>query len=57
MSVYICLAIGIVITTFSLLLMRRLFIFLQTPEDMMTDTLVYFGTILAGSTITISITL
>ena len=53
MSVYICLAIGIVITTFSLLLMRRLFIFLQTPEDMMTDTLVYFGTILAGSTITI----
>ena len=45
MSVYICLAIGIVITTFSLLLMRRLFIFLQTPEDMMTDTLVYFGTI------------
>ena len=33
MSVYICLAIGIVITTFSLLLMRRLFIFLQTPED------------------------
>ena len=53
MSVYICLAIGIVITTFSLLLMRRLFIFLQTPEDMMTDTLVYFGTILAGSTVTI----
>lgn len=53
MSVYICLAIGIVITTFSLILMRRLFLFLQTPEDMMTDTLVYFGTILAGSTITI----
>ena len=33
--------------------MRRLFVFLQTPEDMMTDTLVYFGTILAGSTVTI----
>ena len=53
MSVYICLAIGIVITVGSLFWMRRLFVFLQTPEDMMTDTLVYFGTILAGSTVTI----
>ena len=38
MSVYICLAIGIVITVGSLFWMRRLFVFLQTPEDMMTDT-------------------
>ena len=53
MSVYICLGIGILITTCSLIFMRRLFTFLQTPEDMMADTLIYFGTILAGSTITI----
>lgn len=53
MSVYICLSMGIVITVCSLLFMRQLFAFLQTPSDMMTDTLIYFGTILAGSTITI----
>ena len=33
--------------------MRQLFTFLHTPEDLMTETLQYFGTILAGTTITI----
>ena len=33
--------------------MRKLFTFLHTPEDLMTETLQYFGTILAGTTITI----
>lgn len=53
MSVWICLAIGIVITVVSLAFMRQLFTFLHTPEDLMTETLQYFGTILAGTTITI----
>ena len=53
MSVWICLAIGIVITVVSLAFMRQLFTFLHTPEDLMTETLQYFGTILAGNTITI----
>ena len=49
MSVWICLAIGIVITVVSLAFMRQLFTFLHTPEDLMTETLQYFGTILAGT--------
>lgn len=53
MSVWICLAVGIVITVVSLAFMRQLFTFLHTPEDLMTETLQYFGTILAGTTITI----
>ena len=53
MSVWICLAVGIVITVVSLVFMRQLFTFLHTPEDLMTETLQYFGTILAGTTITI----
>ncbi len=53
MSVWICLAVGIVITVGSLAFMRQLFTFLHTPEDLMTETLQYFGTILAGTTITI----
>ena len=55
MSVWICLAIGIVITVVSLAFMRQLFTFLHTPEDLMTETLQYFGTILAGTTITLYI--
>ena len=47
MSVWICLAIGIVITVVSLAFMRQLFTFLHTPEDLMTETLQYFGTILS----------
>ena len=53
MSVWICLIIGIVITVGSLATMRQLFVFLRTPEDMMTETIQYFGAILAGSTVTI----
>ena len=53
MSVWICLAIGILITVVSLAFMRQLFTFLHTPEGLMTETLQYFGTILAGTTITI----
>ena len=37
MSVWICLAIGIVITVVSLAFMRQLFTFLHTPEDLMTE--------------------
>ena len=57
MSVWICLAIGIVITVVSLAFMRQLFTFLHTPEDLMTETLQYFGTILAGTTIIKRLTL
>lgn len=53
MSVIVCLVTGILLTILSLTFMRRLFLFLQTPEDMLTDTLNYFRVILIGSTVTI----
>ncbi len=53
MSVVVCLVTGILLTILSLTFMRRLFLFLQTPEDMLTDTLNYFRVILIGSTVTI----
>ena len=37
MSVLICLEIGVVVTILSLLAMRPLFTFLNTPQDMMKD--------------------
>ena len=53
MSVLICLGIGVVVTILSLLAMRPLFTFLNTPQDMMKDTISYFRIILIGSTVTV----
>lgn len=53
MSVLICLGIGVVVTILSLLAMRPLFTFLNTPQDMMNDTISYFRIILIGSTVTV----
>ena len=53
MSVLICLGIGVLVTILSLLTMRPLFTFLNTPQDMMQDTISYFRIILIGSTVTV----
>lgn len=53
MSVLICLGIGVLVTILSLLTMRPIFTFLNTPQDMMQDTISYFRIILIGSTVTV----
>ena len=53
MSVLICLGIGVLVTILSLLTMRPLFTFLNTPQNMMQDTISYFRIILIGSTVTV----
>ena len=53
MSVWICVGMGVAITILSLMAMQPLFTFLQTPQEMMQDTLNYFRVILIGSTITV----
>ena len=53
MSVVICLTVGVVVTIISLLGMRPIFVFLQTPEDMLDTTLKYFGVILVGTTVSV----
>lgn len=53
MSVLVCLATGGVVTIVSLACMRWLFTFLQTPADMMKNTLDYFRIILIGCTVSI----
>lgn len=53
MSTFVCLITGILLTTISLLGMRSLFRFLNTPEDMMKDTLDYFRIILIGCSVSI----
>lgn len=53
MSIMVCLGTSLFITLLSLFLMRPIFIFLQTPTDMLKDTLDYFRIILLGCTATI----
>lgn len=53
MSVLVCLGISVVITIVSLASMRSIFSFLQTPQDMLKDTLDYFRVILLGCAVTI----
>lgn len=53
MSVLVCLGISLVITVASLASMRAIFSFLQTPQDMLKDTLDYFRVILLGCAATI----
>lgn len=53
MSVVICVGIGFLVSLVSLVFMCPLFVFLQTPQDMMKDTLDYFRVILIGSTVTV----
>lgn len=53
MSVVICLTVGVTVTVISLACMRPLFVFLQTPADMLESTLEYFRVILVGTTISV----
>lgn len=53
MSVLVCLGTGLVVTLPSLVFMRQLFIFLQTPVDMFENTISYFRIIVIGITVSI----
>lgn len=53
MAIFVCFAIGILMTTLGLLSMRSIFTFLKTPANIFGTTLDYFRIVLLGATITI----
>lgn len=53
MSIIVCLAVGIIVTIFSLLFVKSYFVFMQTPDDIISGSLHYFRIILCGVLVTI----
>lgn len=52
MSVYVCLGLGIAATLISLTVVRKYFVLMDTPADILEDCLKYFRVILSGIVIT-----
>ncbi len=52
MSLLICMVVGITVTIVSLLFIERYFIYMETPENIITNSLKYFRIILLGITVT-----